>query len=90
MKNIRSLWDETVKKYGPLTALKWLNRKETEEITYEKLGENVKKSAGALRYQALPGHISLLSEAAASTGSRAIWHWSQAATWQFPWTFSFL
>ncbi len=61
MKNIRSLWDETVKKYGPLTALKWLNRKETEEITYEKLGENVKRIRRGLEVSGFAGaHIALI------------------------------
>ena len=61
MKNIRSLWDETVKKYGPLTALKWLNKKEPEEITYEDLGKNVKKLRRGLETSGFAGaHIALI------------------------------
>ncbi|SDB30726.1 long-chain acyl-CoA synthetase [Pseudobutyrivibrio sp. YE44] len=63
MENLRSLWDSTVKSFGPLPAVRWLNKKDVQETTYEKINEMVVHIRAGLFSQGFnEAHLALIGE----------------------------
>ncbi len=61
MKNIRSIWDETIEQYSDLTAFRWLVKREIQEKTYGEVNELVKKVRTELEENDFVGaHIALI------------------------------
>ncbi len=61
MKNIRSIWDDTVKKYSKLPALRWLSKKNIHEKSYGEIDEKVKDIRAMLEKNSYRGsHIALI------------------------------
>ncbi len=67
MKTLKGIWNTTIDKYGDLTAVKWLEKKEIKEITYAGVNELVKATRNNLAYDGFHHvHIALI-------GTSSVW-----------------
>ena len=61
MKTIRELWDNSVQKFADLPAVRWLEKKDVNEISYKALGEEISAIRKGLKAEGFENaHISLL------------------------------
>ena len=66
MKTIRELWDASEKQYADIAAVRWLEKKEICEITYQKLGENIRNIRKGLNAEGFCNkHIALIGTSSA-------------------------
>ncbi len=66
MKNIRTLWEDTLFKYADLPAIRWLNNKEVCEKSYEEIDRSVRKVRTMLEEKEFCGaHIALIGSSSA-------------------------
>lgn len=63
MENIRTLWDNTAESFGDLPAVRWLNKKDINEISYGKLNNLITEIRCGLASTGFAGdHIALIGE----------------------------
>ncbi|MBR5408027.1 MAG: AMP-binding protein [Lachnospiraceae bacterium] len=66
MKSIRELWEESLKKYEGLPAVRWLNKKEICEKTYDELGNDIVSIRKGLNAEGFSeAHIALIGNSSA-------------------------
>ena len=66
MKSIRELWEESLKKYEGLPAVRWLNKKEICEKTYSELGNDIVSIRKGLNAEGFSeAHIALIGNSSA-------------------------
>ena len=67
MNTIRELWDYAEKTYAELPAVRWLEKKDVNEISYKTLGESISAVRKGLKAEGFQGaHISLIGTASVS------------------------
>ena len=67
MNTIRELWDYAEKTYAELPAVRWLEKKDVNEISYKTLGESISAVRKGLKAEGFKGaHISLIGTASVS------------------------
>ena len=63
MDNLRTLWENAAKSYKPLTAIRYLDKKEIKEVTYDSLDKMIRLIRGGLAKTGISSdHVALIGE----------------------------